>query len=170
VLLFVDEPALCLEAPVSNAVSEEERLNALAITLEDARLRGAYAGLHCCAARPFERMCRAKPDIISFDAHEGLDLFFANWHALDFVNQGGTVAYGIVPTRPGLNASDSVSIFVRWLKAASLAGDPQKFAQRAMITSTCGLGLLDTSSVRESFSVAHSVSKLIRSLAGSPEP
>ena len=169
VLLFVDEPALCLEAPLSNAVSEEERLNALAITLEDARLRGAYAGLHCCAARPFERMCRAKPDIISFDAHEGLDLFFANWHALDFVNQGGTVAYGIVPTRPGLNASDSASIFVRWLKAASLAGDPQKFAQRAMITSTCGLGLLDTSSVGESFSVAHSVSKLIRSLAGSPE-
>ena len=169
VLLFVDEPALCLEAPLSNAVSEEERLNALAITLEDARLRGAYAGLHCCAARPFERMCRAKPDIISFDAHEGLDLFFANWHALDFVNQGGTVAYGIVPTRPGLNASDSASIFVRWLKAASLAGDPQQFAQRAMITSTCGLGLLDTSSVGESFSVARSVSKLIRSLAGSPE-
>jgi hypothetical protein len=169
VLLFVDEPALCLEAPVANAVSEEQRLNALAITLEDARVRGAYAGLHCCADRPFERMCRAKPDIISFDAHEGLDLFFADWHALDFVNQGGTVAYGIVPTRPGLNAVDSASIFVRWLKAASLVGDPQKFAQRAMITATCGLGLLDTSSVGESFSVAHSVSKLIRSLAGSPE-
>ena len=88
VLLFVDEPALCLEAPVANAVSEEQRLNALAATLEDARIRGAYAGLHCCAARPFERMCRAKPDIISFDAHEGLDLFFADWHALDFVQSG----------------------------------------------------------------------------------
>ena len=170
VLLFVDEPALCLEAPVANAVTEEQRLNALAITLEDARVRGAYAGLHCCAARPFERMCRVKPDIISFDAHEGLDLFFADWHALDFVNQGGTVAYGIVPTRPGLNAVDSASIFIRWLKAASLAGDPQKFAQRAMVTATCGLGLLDTSSVAESFGVAHSISKLIRSLAGSPEP
>jgi hypothetical protein len=169
VLLFVDEPALCLEAPVANAVTEEQRLNALAIALEDARIRGAYAGLHCCAARPFERMCRVKPDIISFDAHEGLDLFFADWHALDFVQQGGTVAYGIVPTRPGLNAVDAASIFVRWLKAASLAGDPQKFAQRAMITATCGLGLLDTSSVAESFSVAHSISKLIRSLAGSLE-
>ena len=54
-------------------------------------------------------------------------------------------------------------------KAASLAGDPQKFAQRAMITATCGLGLLDTSAVAESFEVAHSVSKLIRSLAGSPK-
>jgi len=170
VLLFVDEPALCLDAPLANAVSEEQRLNALAATLQGARIRGAYAGLHCCAARPFKRMYRVQPDIISFDAHEGLDLFFADWHAQDFVQQGGTVAYGIVPTRPGVNAVDSASIFIRWLKAASLAGDPQKFAQRAMITATCGLGLLDTSAVAESFEVAHSVGKLIRSLAGSPEP
>jgi hypothetical protein len=166
VLLFVDEPALCLDAAAANAVPEEQRLNALAATLEDARIRGAYAGLHCCAARPFERMCRVQPDIISFDAHEGLDLFFADWHTLDFMQQGGTVAYGIVPTRPGVNAVDSASIFLRWLKAASLAGDPQKFAQRAMVTATCGLGLLDTSAVAESFGVAHSVGKLIRSLAG----
>jgi len=170
VLLFVDEPALCLDASLANAVSEEQRLDALAATLADARIRGAYAGLHCCAARPFERMYRVQPDIISFDAHAGLDLFFADWHALDFIQQGGTVAYGIVPTRPGVNAVDSASIFIRWLKAASLAGDPQKFAQHAMITATCGLGLLDTSAVAESFEVAHSVSKLIRSLAGSAEP
>jgi hypothetical protein len=168
ILLFVDEPALCLDGAVSNAVSEEQRLSALAATLEGARNRGAYAGLHCCAARPFERMCRVQPDIISFDAYEGLDLFFADWHALDFIQQGGTVAYGIVPTRHGVNALDSASIFFRWLKAASMAGDPQRFAQRAMITATCGLGLLDTSAVAESFSVAHSVSKLIRSLAGPP--
>jgi hypothetical protein len=166
VLLFVDEPALCLEVPMANAVSEEQRVSALAVTLEDARVRGAYAGLHCCAARPFERMYRAEPDILSFDADEGLDLFFADLHALDFVRRGGTVAYGIVPTRPGLNAADAASIFIRWLKAASLAGDPQKFAQRAMITATCGLGLLETSCIAESFRVAHSISKLVRALAG----
>jgi hypothetical protein len=164
VLLFVDEPALCLEAP-ANAVSEEKRLNALAVTLEDARVRGAYAGLHCCAARPFERMLRAKPDILSFDAHDGLDVFFADSYALDFVRQGGIVAYGLVPTRPRLNAVDAASIFIHWLETASSAGDPQQFAQRAMVTATCGLGLLDEPSVAESFSVAHSVSKLIRSLS-----
>jgi hypothetical protein len=166
VLLFVDEPALCLEG-LAHVVSEEERLNALAATLENARVRGAYAGLHCCAARPFERMCRAKPDILSFDAHEGLDLFFADWHALDFVQQGGTVAYGLVPTRTGLDAADAASIFIRWLKAASLAGDPQKFAHRAMITATCGLGLLEESSIGESFGVAHSISKLVKTFVGS---
>jgi hypothetical protein len=166
VLLFIDEPALCLEATVADSVSEEKMLDALAVILEDARVRGAYAGLHCCAARPFERMRRAKPDILSFDAHEGLELFFSDSHALDFVHQGGMVAYGIVPTRAGVNAIDSASIFIRWLQAASEAGDPQEFAQRAMITATCGLGLLDMSSVVESFSVAHNISKLIRALAG----
>jgi hypothetical protein len=168
VLLFVDEPALCLEAP-ETAVTEEQRLSALAVALQDARAHGAYAGLHCCAARPFERMCRAKPDILSFDAHEGLNLFFSDWRALDFVNQGGIVAYGVVPTQPGLNAADSAGIFIRWLKAASAAGDPQKFAQQAMITATCGLGLLDAASIVESFGVAHSISKLIRNLAGTTQ-
>jgi hypothetical protein len=165
VLLFVDEPGLCLETP--EAVSEEKRLNALAVTLDDARARGAIAGLHCCAARPFERMCRARPDILSFDAHEGLELFFADGHALDFVRNGGTVAYGMVPTWPRLDAIDPVTPFTRWLTAASLAGDPQELAQRAMITATCGLGLLTMSSVTDSFNVAHGVGKLIRRLAGS---
>jgi len=165
VLLFVDEPALCLEAP-ANAVSEEQRLNALAVTLNDARVRGAFVGLHCCAARPFRRMCRAKPDILSFDADEGLELFFADPDARSFVHRGGMVAYGMVPTLSRLTALDSTSIFVRWLKAASSAGDPQKLARSAIITATCGLGLLDPSSVAESFRVAHGISKLIRTLAG----
>jgi len=168
ILMFVDEPALCLEAPGASAVSEEKGLSALAATLQDARVRGAYSGLHCCAARPFERMRRAMPDILSFDAHAGLDLFFGDSHALDFVHQGGMVAYGIVPTRPGLNAGDAASIFTHWLQTASQAGDPQELAQRAIITATCGLGLLDMSAVVESFSIAHSISKLIRATAGKP--
>ena len=165
VLLFVDEPALCLDAP-ANAVSEDQRLSALAVTLNDARARGAIAGLHCCAARPFGRMCRAKPDILSFDAHEGLEQFFADPEARVFAQEGGLVAYGLVPTLTRPNDLDSASIFIRWLKAAFQAGDPQKLAQSAMITATCGLGLLDLSCVAQSFQVAHGVGKLIRSLAG----
>lgn len=168
VILFVDEPALCLEAS-ANAVSEEQRLNALATTLNDARVRGALAGLHCCAARPFSRMCRANPDILSFDAHEGLELFFADPDARNFVNRGGTVAYGMVPTLASLTTLDATSIFVRWLRAASSAGDPQRLARCAMITATCGLGLLHPSSIAASFSVAQGIGKLIRILARGDE-
>ena len=142
VLLFVDEPALCLEGPTENAVSEEQRLNALAATIDCARTRGAYAGLHCCAAGPLSRMCRAKPDILSFDAHEGLELFFSDPDALEFARNGGIVAYGLIPTWQDLTSVSPTGIFTRWLTLASLAGDPQQFARNAMVTATCGLGLL----------------------------
>jgi hypothetical protein len=138
VLLFVDEPALCL-ASSANEVSYEQRLNALAVTLNDARVRGAFVGLHCCAARPFKRMCRANPDILSFDADEGLELFFADPDARNFVHRGGIVAYGMVPTLSRLTTLDATSIFVRWLKAASSAGDPQTLARNAMITQPADL-------------------------------
>lgn len=165
VLLFVDEPALCLQSHSTNAVSEERRLSALAATLNDARIRGGIAGLHCCAAQPVERMCQVEPDIISFDAHEGLELFFSNRNARDFTRNGGMVAYGLIPTWPSLRDLEPARLFTRWLKAASLAGDPQEFAQCALITATCGLGLLEEPSVGESFGLAHCVSKLIRDLA-----
>ena len=165
-LLFVDEPALCLQASVGKGISEDQRLSALAAILEDARARGAFAGLHCCAERPFERMCLTKPDILSFDAHQGLELFFADRFALNFIRNGGWIAYGMVPTMKRPATINAAALFTRWLKAAALAGDPQELANRAMITATCGLGLLDASSVAPLFNVAHGVGRLIKRLAG----
>jgi hypothetical protein len=158
VLLFIDEPALCL-AP------DENRLSALAVLLNDVRTRGAIAGLHCCAARPFEQMCLARPDILSFDAYDGLERFFTDPHAQEFLRHGGTVAYGLVPTWPSLDSLNPMILFTRWLTAASLVGDPQELARQAMITATCGLGLLNTDSAIASFRLAQSLGNLIRALA-----
>jgi hypothetical protein len=166
VLLFIDEPALCLGTLEARTAVDETRLNALRVVLNDVRERNAYAGLHCCAASPFRRMCRAEPDILSFDAHEGLEQFFADEEASAFVNQGGIVAYGMIPTWSQLSTVDSTDIFTRWLKAASMVGDPQELARHAMVTATCGLGLLDDVAVTQSFKLAHEVGQKIRALAG----
>src|SRR6266851_4773980 len=84
----------------------------------------------------------------------------------------GSIAARRGPSRacaaPSRNTLDPASIFVRWLKAASLAGNPQKLAQGAMVTATCGLGLLEPSSIAGSFGIARGVGKLIRALAGTP--
>jgi hypothetical protein len=162
VLLFIDEPAMCL----NNAATEDARLAALQSTLDVVRSSGALAGLHCCASRPFERMCRAKPDILSFDAHLGLEAFFANREAQTFLSNGASVAYGLVPTwRRNLAGIDPQALFLRWLNAAREAGDPRELAKRAMVTSTCGLGLLTESASEASFRIAHAVGALLRSLA-----
>lgn len=159
VLMFLDEPALCLGA------SQERQINALAAICSDIRSRGAFSGLHCCAERPFDRMCAARPDILSFDAHLGLEQFFSGRHPLDFVESGGWVAYGMIPTSKDLGSLQPAPIFARWLTCASMAGDPQALAQRAIVTATCGLGLLDASSVIESFRLANGIGSLIKKLA-----
>ena len=166
VLMFLDEPALCLDDAAPLGISQERRLSALSAILQDVRARGAFGGLHCCADRPFDRMCAAMPDILSFDAHHGLEQFFASSHALGFLDRGGWVAYGVIPTSKDLTSLDAPSIFGRWLACASMAGDPQSVAQRAIVTATCGLGLLPASSVRQSFHLAQAFGKLIRQLAG----
>ena len=98
VLMFVDEPALCLEAAVGKGISEERRLSALATILEDARARGAFAGLHCCADRPFERMCLANPTFFRSMHIRGWSCSLRIRSALDFIRNDGWVAYGMVPT------------------------------------------------------------------------
>jgi hypothetical protein len=170
VLLFVDEPGLCLDGPSGSSVSEDQRLAALAAVLDGARIRGAFAGLHCCAARPLSRMCRVNADILSFDAHQNLEQFFSNPDALAFARNGGIVAYGLIPTWQDLRGVNPAAIFARWLTLASLAGDPQLFARNAIVTATCGLGLVRPEVVSESFSKAHSVGRLIHALAEAPEP
>jgi hypothetical protein len=57
-----------------------------------------------------------------------------------------------------------ISLVAGW-KPWPRRGDPQRFAQRAMIAAACGLGLLDPASTRGSFTVARGVSRLVRSLA-----
>lgn len=166
VLMFLDEPALCLDDAAPLGISHDLRLSALSAILQDVRSRGAFGGLHCCADRPFDRMCAAMPDILSFDAHHGLEQFFASRHAFSFLDRGGWVAYGMIPTSKDLTSLDAPSIFGRWLACASMAGDPQSLAQRAIVSATCGLGLLPASSVRQSFHLAQAFGKLIRQLAG----
>ena len=166
VLLFIDEPALCLEAP-DYSVPEEQRLSALSSALNDVRSRGALAGLHCCASHPFQRMCLVQPDVISFDAHVGLESFFADPAVRTFLMRGGMVAYGLVPTSAQLDPLDAPGLFTRWLKAAASAGDAQDLARRAMVTATCGLGMLDSTSVAESFQLLQEMSALMRTFAGS---
>lgn len=170
VLMFLDEPALCLDDAAPRGISQERRLSALCAIFRDIRSRGAFGGLHCCADRTFDRMCAAMPDILSFDAHQGLEQFFCNRQAIEFLENGGWVAYGMIPTSKDLIGLRPASMFARWLTRASMAAGPQELAQRAIVTATCGLGLVDASSAIQSFHLARGFGRLIKQLAGVEMP
>jgi hypothetical protein len=164
VILFIDEPGLCI-TPGRRPRGEEQWIAGLETAIQAGRNGGAVVGLHCCAQRPFARMCRARPDILSFDAHRELNAFSADAEVRAFVCRGGYVAFGLIPTARRLDGLAGEVIFSRWLEAALALGDPVEIAQRSFVTATCGVGLLDDAGAKASFRLARRVSALIGRIA-----
>ncbi len=141
------------------------RDQALANCLRTARDSGALAGLHCCADQPIERMCRVNPDILSFDAHQGLERFFESPAGVAFLKRGHTVAWGLIPTWDHPDELEPASVFARWLHAAAQVDDVRALAQRAMITATCGLGLVSESAAVRAFDLAQRLAVFFKKAA-----
>lgn len=167
-LLFIDEPGLCLASPHLLLAPETDLVSALGGVLSAIRASGAVAGLHCCAALPFAFMRRAKPDLFSFDAHQGVEVFFADPDARAFLQEGGQVAFGLIPTWTHLDTLSPESLFNRWRAAARGIEPLRDLARNSMVTATCGLGLLDETAARASFDMARSLALLIEQAAIAP--
>jgi len=168
VLLFLDESALCLAKAAG--VAENHFATLLRDLLTTLRGAGAVAGLHCCAGVSFPLMLQANPDILSFDAHAGLERFCANRSARAFMLDGGQVAFGLVPTWSRLDGLTAESLFFRWLHAAREAGDVRQLARHSLVTATCGLGLLDHTAARAAFDIARPLACLLERIAVDPAP
>ncbi len=169
IILFVDEPGL---AVVRDRILRDEGrhlLHALTGTLSAIRGAGAVCGLHCCGAFPLALLPEARPDILSFDAYQGLETFFADPDAQAFLRCGGRVAYGLIPVRPSPDDLDPRALFDRWHSAAKrLSGviDLPTLARHALITASCGLATLDQPAARTPFEKAAEVSSLLTGFIG----
>jgi hypothetical protein len=114
-LYFIDEPCLALLETEPYVSVQEQALRALRDMIQALQARGILVGLHCCAEQTsFSLLCQAAPDILSFDAYHGLELFAADPAARAFLEEGRLVAFGLVPTTD-LSALDASTLFTRWL-------------------------------------------------------
>jgi hypothetical protein len=168
VVLFLDEPCLTMVGLPDTHTMLPPSLSILARVVETIRAAGAFVGIHSCAtperAVHAAAMSLARPDILSFDAHNGIEAFFADPEACRFINNGGTVAFGIVPTWDNLSSVNPQHLFTRWKTASEAYFSPALLANATMITASCGLGLLNDAAVRDSFEMAHCVAELIQQL------
>ncbi len=163
VILMLDEPCLFLAAfrlsPVARHV-----LPVLKESLTMIRAAGAIAGLHCCARLPTALVYRAHPDLVSFDAHQGLEEFVTNPDMQAFVRAGGLVAFGLVPTASDLSQFHPLALLSRWLESALVDGNIADLAERSLFTATCGLGLVSERAMRQSFQLAGQISAGVTAL------
>jgi methionine synthase II (cobalamin-independent) len=163
VICFLDEPCLALLAhdPFQHLAGQVvQMLRDVVATLQAANV---LVGIHCCAGQPpFRAMCQAAPDILSFDAYQDLETFSADASVRRFIDSGGLVASGLVPTFSDLSDLDAAMLFTRWLLACKDISDIRQIASRTLITATCGLGLLSLSQATSTFVHAQRIAMLIK--------
>ena len=165
VLFFLDEPCLALLPSPGNQTNDGS-IAVLHDLLAALRRPGVLLGVHTCARLAqgsglIAALCQARPEIISFDAYQGLEVFCADPAAQDFLRAGGRVAFGLVPTWPRLAQLDPNTLFGRWLDAVTGIMPVHALARQTLMTATCGLGLLPAPAVASSFALAHQLARQV---------
>lgn len=162
VLMFFDEPGLGLLAKKEFRLANG-LLNILRTCLENLGSRGAYTGLHCCASVPYKLMCEAKPDVISFDADQDLTAFLEEPAAKMFLQKGGSVAFGLVPTQLKDRSISMDETYLKWKTELQKNLEFAEVAKLSFITASCGVGLMPRGEAERTFKLARELSERIRS-------
>jgi hypothetical protein len=102
----------------------------------------AITGLHCCGPADWRAVLQAGPQILSLPVGAGIE---ASAGALSsFIERGGWVAWGAVPTDGPLGES-AVRLWRRlsgqWCELVQAGCDPVLLRHQALITPACGLAL-----------------------------
>lgn len=168
-IVFIDEPifsALGTAAYLSVTPARvREGIDAVA---EAIRGEGAVSGLHCCGNADWETVLSTGIDILSFDAWgyaEALALYAPQVDA--FLDRGGRVAWGVVPTSDDLSSADERAVAARLDEAVGLLvakGLGEEALRRAsLVTPSCGLGLGTVADAGKAFRLLASAGRHARS-------
>lgn len=147
VIIFADEPYLTSFGSAFMNISRERAISALNEVYETVQTRGGLTGTHCCGNTDWAMLMDSKVDIISFDAYEFMDKYLMYWREIQaFLNRGGYLAWGIVPTSPKVT-SVSVSDLLKKLEEGIRFLVDKGFSrtlikERSIITPSCGTGTL----------------------------
>jgi len=141
-IIFVDEPYLVSLGSVFTPIPEEK-----VPALLDEVIKGikGLKGLHCCGNTNWSVLLDTKVDILSFDAYNyASSLSTHSDKVKSFLEQGGSIAWGIVPNEEEALAKESFSGLRDRLEEAMapFTRDGVKFRQliaQGLITPSCGL-------------------------------
>jgi methionine synthase II (cobalamin-independent) len=140
-VMFIDEPSLVHamdpEFPLTPNATIDLVSSALA-AIEPL----AVTGLHCCGAADWKLVLQAGPQILSLPVGAGAPEQ-ANSIA-GFLERGGWVAWGAVPTDRPLGANPDRlwrRLSDEWRELSRGGCDPVLLREQALVTPACGLGL-----------------------------
>ena len=164
-IIFVDEPSLALIGASMVALNRDEVVRDLEEIFSSIR---GLKGTHCCGNTDWSMLLDTSVDVISFDAlnyAENLALFADDVRR--FLDRGGVLAWGIVPTVEEEIAKATPEALVARLDAAmsllmKKGIDRDLLCERALITPACGLGTVSVAAAEKAFQLTRQVSEQVR--------
>jgi len=142
-ILFFDEPSLSSYGSAFSSLNREEVVLSLNECIKGIK---GLRGVHCCGNTDWSMLLSADIDILSFDAYgylENLSLYPKELK--NFLEQGGILAWGIVPTSEAILNEDAQSLVKRvkeGVKTLAKNGIDPNLLQRAILTPSCGTASL----------------------------
>ena len=151
VVIFVDEPYLASFGSAYISLGREQVIAILNEVFAAIHAEGGLAGVHCCANTDWSVLLASDVDILNLDAFgymENLSLYTRELRA--FLDRGGVVAWGIVPTGEEINQVDAAGLAQRLrdglkmiTQKSAARGAPislDEFAVHSLVSPSCGLG------------------------------
>jgi methionine synthase II (cobalamin-independent) len=165
-IVFVDEPGLVSLGSVFTPIPEEK----VPLWLEEVfkGIKGTK-GLHCCGNTDWSVLLDTGIDILSFDAYNHASSLSAHSDKVkSFLERGGSIAWGIVPSEEEALAGESLSSLRDRLEEAMavFARDGLSFRQivaQGLLTPSCGLAGLLPEAAEQALALTSELSGSMRS-------
>ncbi|MDA8431346.1 MAG: hypothetical protein M0Z60_00110 [Nitrospiraceae bacterium] len=145
VIIFIDEPILsALGSSAYLGVSQEESLRMIREMTGTIRMEGGLSGIHCCGNADWPLVTGSGADIINFDAYDYADtISLYPEEFTGFLEKGGLLAWGIVPTSDSITGETPESVKRRFETGVEkLSGHiPERLLlSQILLTPSCGTG------------------------------
>ncbi len=169
-IIFIDEPGMVnFGSTAFSGISEQLVLEAVSVLIDAVHQAGGLCGIHICANGDWGPALTSGADIISFDAYYYFDNFILFKDQLvSFLQQGGILAWGIVPTSSPetISAEHIDSLYEKWSgqleTLCSLGFSSQQILGRTFIAPACGTGSLSIELARKVLHLTRALSDRIR--------
>ena len=167
-LIFIDDPYI---TSIGSAFVSLDRDEVIKYFNEIIDAVDGFTGIHCCANTDWSLLAQTNVDVISFDAYdysETVALYPAEIKS--FLDRGGVLAWGIVPS--GLPTPETVagetteSLIIRLEEGMQLLVDKgidkEVLINQALITPSCGTGVMRPDLAERTFTLAREISEAMR--------
>ncbi len=158
-VVFVDEPGLSAAMAPSFPLDPNRTIDLVSSTLATLE-HHAITGLHCCGPADWRVVLQAGPQVLSMPVGMGALEHVGALSA--FLERGGWVAWGVVPTHGPIGATPDrlwQQLSAEWTALTQGGCDPVLLREQALITPECGLALHDVAQAELVVSLANQVAR-----------